>query len=332
MSRIALLVALLALVGCKKELPEEGSEKADKVAKDDDSKKKKKKEKSGTEEEDSEDSPKKKKAKKADGVCPSMFKNLKHDDDEVSCTCEEDHVGGAVYGTGIYTDDSSPCAAAQHAGLIKKSGGDITMKAAKGCESYSGSTANGVTSHGWGKYDGSFYFPDKGDGKCKKSDACPATFSAIPNKDEDTEITCKCAANPSGSVWGSNIYTQDSSICNAAAHNGVIEKADGGFVTARAAPGCKSYTGTSAHGVTTGSWGEYETSFYFPEKGDGICKAPKVSAGAAFAVGDSVNILWNGAWYPGKILAVSGTRYRVHYDGYSASWDEWVTAPRLKKK
>jgi hypothetical protein len=74
----------------------------------------------------------------------------------------------------------------------------------------------------------------------------------------------------SGSVWGTDIYTQDSSICRAAVHAGVITTA-GGSVTAKAAAGCKSYKGGVRGGVESSDWGEYDTSFYFPSKGTGTC-------------------------------------------------------------
>jgi hypothetical protein len=50
----------------------------------------------------------------------------------------------------------------------------------------------------------------------------------------------------------------------------------------------------------------------------------------AYGVDDSVSIRWSAGWFPGKILAVDGDRYRVRYDGYGESWDEWVTAERLR--
>jgi hypothetical protein len=50
-----------------------------------------------------------------------------------------------------------------------------------------------------------------------------------------------------------------------------------------------------------------------------------------YQVGDSVSIQWSASWWPGRVLAVEGERYRIRYDGYDASWDEWVTAERLRR-
>ena len=46
-----------------------------------------------------------------------------------------------------------------------------------------------------------------------------------------------------------------------------------------------------------------------------------------------VEILWQGNWYPGRVLEgprPNGTCY-ITYDGYASSWDEWVTADRLRR-
>jgi hypothetical protein len=59
-------------------------------------------------------------------------------------------------------------------------------------------------------------------------------------------------------VWGTDVYTDDSSICTAAVHAGKITKAAGGVVTIEIKPGQATYDGTARNGVTTldyGSWG-----------------------------------------------------------------------------
>lgn len=49
-------------------------------------------------------------------------------------------------------------------------------------------------------------------------------------------------------------------------------------------------------------------------------------------VGASVSISYGGAWYPGKVLAGpdSMNTCKVSYDGYGSTWDEWVSASRLR--
>jgi hypothetical protein len=47
-------------------------------------------------------------------------------------------------------------------------------------------------------------------------------------------------------------------------------------------------------------------------------------------VNDAVEIQHNGTWYPGKILKTDGDKYFITYEGWSDSWDEWVTIDRLR--
>jgi hypothetical protein len=66
-------------------------------------------------------------------------------------------------------------------------------------------------------------------------------------------------------VWGTDIYTHDSSVCTAAVHAGLIEFEDGGEVVIVIRPGESSYLGTTANGVTTESYGSWGVSFVFNE-------------------------------------------------------------------
>ncbi|MBI3072347.1 MAG: hypothetical protein HYY84_09535 [Deltaproteobacteria bacterium] len=82
------------------------------------------------------------------------------------CDCGPKPPDGSVWGTAIYTSDSSICAAAWHAGAVTTRGGKVTVKGAPGCGSYKGSVQNGVASADWGSYQLSFFFPAKGPAKC----------------------------------------------------------------------------------------------------------------------------------------------------------------------
>jgi hypothetical protein len=210
----------------------------------------------------------------AQQVCPPTFASLVASAKESTCQCSAVPAAGRVWGTDIYTADSSICRAAVHAGVITMAGGQVTVRGAAGCSAYLGTSRNGVESGQWGSYQHSFYFPGKGDGQCTKIGAgglCPRRFKDVANRGPDTELTCTCGTpSPTGSVWGSDIYTADSSICRAAQHAGVIT-ADGGKVSVKAARGCNRYHGSTRNGVATGSWGKYEESFYFPIKGAVKC-------------------------------------------------------------
>ena len=66
-----------------------------------------------------------------------------------------------------------------------------------------------------------------------------------------------------GSVWGTDVYTDDSSVCTAAVHLGLINELDGGLVVIQISDGLEAYEGTSANGVTSGSYAAWSGSFTF---------------------------------------------------------------------
>jgi hypothetical protein len=73
-----------------------------------------------------------------------------------------------------------------------------------------------------------------------------------------------CPPNGVGtSVWGTDVYTDDSRICMAAVHAGLITYAAGGTVTIRILPGQSSYAGSQRNGVTSASYGAWSGSYAF---------------------------------------------------------------------
>jgi hypothetical protein len=103
-------------------------------------------------------------------------------------------------------------------------------------------------------------------------------FAAVACKKTITSVTCdqnaksiseevgksfiiKCPASCNmGTVWGTDAYTTDSSLCMAAIHAGVI-KAEGGDVKVTIKAGMGEYKGSDRNGVKSGAWGSYNTSF-----------------------------------------------------------------------
>ncbi|MCL2003599.1 MAG: LCCL domain-containing protein [Oscillospiraceae bacterium] len=67
----------------------------------------------------------------------------------------------------------------------------------------------------------------------------------------------------SGSVWGTDVYTDDSIIARAAVHFGLVGVGEAANVTIRILPGRDSYTGTTRYGVTTSSYGKWNGSYEF---------------------------------------------------------------------
>jgi hypothetical protein len=88
-----------------------------------------------------------------------------------------------------------------------------------------------------------------------------------PTRTYETSGTYSCycdasATTTSGTVWGTDYYTHDSSLCKAAVHAGEVTTA-GGAISYTVIPGHSSYTGSTRNGVTTSSYGTWSRSIYF---------------------------------------------------------------------
>jgi len=46
--------------------------------------------------------------------------------------------------------------------------------------------------------------------------------------------------------------------------------------------------------------------------------------------GDRVEVEWQGKWYRAQINEAVADRFKVHYIGFAASWDEWVGPDRVR--
>ena len=80
----------------------------------------------------------------------------------------------------------------------------------------------------------------------------------------DVGMTYKFQCPPNGkesTIWGSDIYTADSSICTAAVHAGLFSIVDGGVVTVEFRPGRLTYGSTTRNGIKSNTFGEYSRSF-----------------------------------------------------------------------
>lgn len=178
------------------------------------------------------------------------------------CPPNPEEAAGSVWGANTYTDDSSICTAAVHAGLITfAEGGTATYEIAPGKDSYASAISNGVTSTRYGAWGGSFVFPDA-DEIAVGADPARWGDNALGRGPAGTTFTVDCPAGGSpGSIWGSGPYTGDSSICTAAVHAGIITLDDGGSVTALVGGPQDSYEGSDRNGIQTGDWGAYDPSF-----------------------------------------------------------------------
>ncbi|MBL8682412.1 MAG: hypothetical protein JNK05_24815 [Myxococcales bacterium] len=174
---------------------------------------------------------------------------------------------GGVWGTGIFSDDSSICTAAVHAGRIQPAtGGPVTVFVHPGRGNYQGSVANGVTSRDYGRYPGSFSFDSVAPPELAVppgTEALTWTQSATQWRERrSTTIRVFCPpGSATGSVWGSNPYTDDSSICTAAVHYGRIRPETGGSFGVRIFMGLSSYRGSARNNVTSRDFARFPGSF-----------------------------------------------------------------------
>jgi hypothetical protein len=77
------------------------------------------------------------------------------------------------------------------------------------------------------------------------------------------DLVCPALGGESmGTIWGTDIYTDDSPICVAAVHAGVITT-DGGNVIIEIMDGQKAYAASERNGITSQSWGGYGRSYRF---------------------------------------------------------------------
>jgi hypothetical protein len=130
------------------------------------------------------------------------------------------------------------------------------------------------------------------DGASGETDAWTKNATEFRGQD-GTLVEFDCTPDGTlASIWGTETYTDDSSVCTAAVHVGLITVEDGGTVTIEIQPGQDSYVAGEANGVASSSYGAFEGSFTFPDAppGSGQFAAPAESwsqNAAGLAVGDS---------------------------------------------
>lgn len=67
-------------------------------------------------------------------------------------------------------------------------------------------------------------------------------------------------------IWGTDVYTDDSPICVAAVHFGLITLWEGGVVTIEISPGRSQYFGSTRYGITSYDYGSWGGSYFFPTR------------------------------------------------------------------
>jgi len=159
-----------------------------------------------------------------------------------------------AWGTDVYTDDSSICTAAVHAGLISlQDGGRVTIEMRPDVGQYVGSARNGVRTGDWMEpWTGAYVFvrdhsaiePAIAATSVMQADSWPGQAGRV--------LSFFCAPQfELHTVYGTDVYTDDSYICSAAVHRGLITQKSGGLVTIQLLAGHQSFAASTNHGVTS---------------------------------------------------------------------------------
>lgn len=224
---------------------------------------------------------------------------------------------GSVWGTDIYTDDSDICTAAVHAGVVKEGETKIVrITVLPNQDTYIGTIRNGIESYNYAEFEGSFKFTDA----VKSTEPIVYTEGVDP-KDYaggilDSEylyledyrvlgeaiINVRVTGSNEGSVWGTNIYTDDSDINTAAVHAGIVKLGETKVVKITLVPGTRSYVGTEKNGIESYSYPEFEGSFKFTDAkqtaNEPVAPEKQFTNIGAYVIDEGVRISWqskNGA-------------------------------------
>lgn len=159
-----------------------------------------------------------------------------------------------VWGTDIYTDDSSICTAAVHAGILTASaGGTVTIEMRPDAGQYAGSRRNGVQTGDWMEpWTGAYVFVRD---QASAEPAIAATsHMQLDSWRGQAGRTLSFSCPPFielHTVYGTDLYTDDSYVCSAAVHAGIVTRRDGGIITLELVAGVASFLSSTRHGVTS---------------------------------------------------------------------------------
>jgi hypothetical protein len=123
--------------------------------------------------------------------------------------------------------------------------------------------------------------PEKPQAQSSEALAIAWSDTAQSFGDEDRKLVRCPPGGMAGAVSGTDLYTDDSSICSAGVHAGLIALETGGVVTVEMRPGQMAFAGSTRYGLTSSRKGVWPRSFMFvePEIRERVLRV----AGVAFA-------------------------------------------------
>ena len=190
---------------------------------------------------------------------------------------------GRVWGTDVYTSDSWLATAAVHAGALQPGEqGVVEVTMLSGRPSYAGSTRNGVITGAWDAYTASFRVtPLTREGRATVRPVYPPTSPPSSGRrtpswnDPDNTLVgyrgqvgkvfsldvVGSTLPAVGTVWGTDVYTDDSPVEIAAVHAGVVRPGQRRRVQITILAGCNSYRGSLRNGVKSEDYGPWGGSY-----------------------------------------------------------------------
>jgi hypothetical protein len=93
-----------------------------------------------------------------------------------------------------------------------------------------------------------------------KAQADPGTLSNFRGQ-QGKAFYFEVTGGNGGSVWGTDIYTDDSTLATAAVHAGVLQVGQKAVIKVTVLPGEMNYLGTMRNGITTANWGAWQGSY-----------------------------------------------------------------------
>jgi len=88
----------------------------------------------------------------------------------------------------------------------------------------------------------------------------PGTLTAYRGRVGETFVFA-VTGSTEGSIWGSDVYTDDSALAVAAVHAGIVQPGRRGIVKVTILPGRSNYDGTNRNGVESTSYGPWTGSY-----------------------------------------------------------------------
>jgi hypothetical protein len=162
----------------------------------------------------------------------------------------------AVWGSDVYTLDSNLAKAAVHSGALRDGQtGVVEVELLASPESFDGSVRNDVKTLPYGPYaPGAFRFPKVKPGPASDVTHPPAPPLAGYPAAVGKRVLYPTRGNTIGSVWGTDVYTQDSDLGAAAVHAGFLKRGETGMVEIEFVEAPKVFTGSNSHGVASQDW------------------------------------------------------------------------------